>query len=302
MSGNPTNITVAGDWSRPATALIEKIADAVGGLTRPYQVVRVAKAEAKASHIRAKAEIEVKSLERRATRRFIAEEAKKQANMEQIIRDALPLLEEKAEPENVDDDWITNLFEKARIISDEEMQRLWSMILAGEANSPGTFSRGTVNLLSNLDKTDAQLFTNLCALVWTLGAPPAIPIPLVADQRAKIYNDHGVNFGVLSHLESLGLIRFDVLQGFVMENQPGSIQASYFGKTLALALPNSQTNTLRVGQVLLTRAGIQLARICTASPVEGLFDYVREYWQNLSYIPRPTQATPAEPAQEAHDS
>lgn len=292
MQENPTNITLAGDWSKPASTLIEKIADAVGGAARPYQIVRVARAEAKASRVRAKAEIEVKSLERRAARRFIAEEAKKQANMEQIIRESLPLLEEKAKPESVDNDWITNFFEKGRIISNDEMQRLWSKLLAGEANSPGTFSRGTVNLLSNLDKTDAQLFTRLCALIWMLGAPPTMPVPLVANQNAKIYQDNGINFGVLSHLESLGLIRFDALNNFVLQNQPASIQASYFGNTVALALPNAQTNHYRLGAVIFTRAGVELAHICPASPVEGLFDYVREYWQNLSYVPRPAPAEP----------
>jgi hypothetical protein len=37
------------DLSKPATVLIEKISDAVGGIAKPWQTVRVARAEAKAS-------------------------------------------------------------------------------------------------------------------------------------------------------------------------------------------------------------------------------------------------------------
>jgi hypothetical protein len=40
-----------GDLAKPATVLIEKISDAVGGVFKPFQIVRVARAEAEASLI-----------------------------------------------------------------------------------------------------------------------------------------------------------------------------------------------------------------------------------------------------------
>ncbi len=45
-----------GGLSKPATVLIEKISAAVGGIFKPYQIVRVAKAEAAAERIRAEAQ------------------------------------------------------------------------------------------------------------------------------------------------------------------------------------------------------------------------------------------------------
>ena len=60
-------------------------------------------------------------------------------------------------------------FEKSRIVSDNEMQELWSRVLAGEANDPGTYSKRTVNFLSDLDKGEAALFTKLCGFVWLMG-------------------------------------------------------------------------------------------------------------------------------------
>src|SRR5712692_1338799 len=157
-----------GDLTKPATVLIEKISDAVGGVFKPFQIVRVAKAEAEAELIHARAQIQVSDLQRRAMQRFLVEEAKRQSNIESITQKALPLLDEKASPQNVEDDWITNFFEKSRIISDEQMQRLWSGVLAGEANSPGTFSKRTVNLLADLDKGDAELFMRLCSFDWVI--------------------------------------------------------------------------------------------------------------------------------------
>ena len=66
-----------GELSKPATVLIEKISDATGGIFRPFQIRRVAQAEADAEIIKASAKIEVSDLERRAMHRFLYEEAKK---------------------------------------------------------------------------------------------------------------------------------------------------------------------------------------------------------------------------------
>jgi hypothetical protein len=70
-----------GDLTKPATVLIEKISEAVGGVFRPYQIVRIAKAEAEAGRIQAEAQIQVTDLHRRAMHRFLEEEAKKQSKM-----------------------------------------------------------------------------------------------------------------------------------------------------------------------------------------------------------------------------
>lgn len=60
MNENP--LAKLGDLSKPATTLIEKISEAVGGVFKPYQIVRVAKAEAEADRIRAESQIQVTDL------------------------------------------------------------------------------------------------------------------------------------------------------------------------------------------------------------------------------------------------
>ena len=65
----------------------------------------------------------------------------------------------------------------------------------------------TVNFLSDLDKSEAELFTKLCGSGWMIGSV----VPLVFDVHAAIYNNYGINFNTLSHLDSIGLIQFDGL-------------------------------------------------------------------------------------------
>ena len=161
--------------------------------------------------IRAKSEIQITELHQRAFHRFIDEEAAKQTNMENILLKAIPHVdEEKSDPENIETDWLTNFFDKCRIVSDEDMQQLWARAIAGEANNPGSFSRRTVNLLSDLDKRDAELFRNLCSFVWIIGSLR----PLLFDTQHDIYNRRGIDFNSLRQLESLGLVNFDDLSGF----------------------------------------------------------------------------------------
>lgn len=106
MTDNP--LTKLGDLTKPATVLIEKISDAVGGVFKPYQIVRVAKADAEANRIQAESRIQVTDLHRRAMHRFLEEEATKQSNIEAITQNALPLLEDKSAPQNVADDWTSS--------------------------------------------------------------------------------------------------------------------------------------------------------------------------------------------------
>jgi len=273
-----------GELSKPATVLIEKISDAVGGVFKPYQIKRIAKADAEASLIDAESQIQVTDLHRRAMHRFVEEETQKQDNIETITSDSLPLLEDNSSPENVDDDWITNFFDKCRIVSAGEMQQLWSKVLAGEANKPGAFSRRTVNLISDLEKSDADLFTNLCRFGWTIGNVTPLIFPLIFDPQNDICHKYGINFGSLSHLETLGLIQFSTRTGFQWTGCPKRIAISYYGTAVQLTLPKDDDSGLGIGHVMLTNAGEQLAPICGSQPIPEYFEYVRKLWVDQKLI------------------
>jgi len=200
--------------TKAADTLIKKIDKAVGGIFRPHQIMRVAKAEAAATIIKAKAEaetaliktqsdIDTEEIKRRALHRFVEEEARHQVNMEAIAEKAVHLLTEGADADAVEDDWVTNFFDKSRIVSDEQMRQIWSRVLAGEVNAPGTFSRRTVNLLGDLDKSDCQAFSTLCRFCWTFEEH----VPLIFDINDQIYLRHGITFKGLVHLDNIQLIR-----------------------------------------------------------------------------------------------
>ena len=274
------NMGNIGNLTKPADTLVKKISNAVGEFFEPRQIIRIAEAKAEAAKIEAQSEIEITDLQRRAARRWIGEEAQRQRNMESITAKALPQLNETATPSSVEDDWIINFFEKSRIVSDNEIQELWSRVLAGEANDPGTYSKRTVNFLSDLDKGEAALFTKLCGFVWAIGGP----VPVVLDLQAEIYKKHGITFSTLQHLDSIGLIKFANLTGFRRKGLPKNFIVRYFGRPLVLEMSKDADNDLSTGKTLLTRTGEELAPICGSKPVEGFLEYVKDQWKQ--YLPK----------------
>lgn len=274
---NSISVVNLGALSKPADTLIKKVSNALGGAFAPYQIKRVAKAEAEAAIIKAESEIAITDLQRRAMHRFFDEEAKRQHNIETITEKAIPRLVDNSSPEAVEDDWVTNFFDKSRIVSDSKMQDLWARVLAGEANSPGSYSKRTVNLMGDLDKSDAELFMKLCSFGWIIGNFT----PLIFDTQAKIYNDNGINFGSVIHLESLGLIQFESLSGYNRQKLPKNFTVLYCSKPLHLTMPKDVDNELLIGQVLLTRAGQELAAICESPGIAEFREYVEGQWKDF---------------------
>lgn len=274
---NGNSLINFGDLSKPATVLIKKIAEATGGIFKPWQIRRVAQAEADAKKILASAQIDISDIEDRALQRLVSEEAKNQINIEKITALSLPQLNENVNPDSIDNDWITNFFDKCRIISDDEMQKIWSKVLAGEANMPGTFSKRTVNFMSSLDKNEARIFLKLCSFNYIIGGYQ----PLVYDTTAKIYTDNGLKFIDLTHLDAIGLVSFDGLGGYELRGPslPKILPVSYGPMKYKLILPTKEGYVFKLGKTLLTQTGLELAKICEPEIVPGFNEYIIETWK-----------------------
>ena len=267
--------------TKPATVLIKKISNAVGTLWEPSQIRRVAQAKADAALTLAKNEIEIDEVKRRAAQRFVEEETRDQLNMESIGGKAIPNLNPDAPTEDVDDDWIVNFFDKCRIVSDNDMQDLWSRVLAGEANSPGSFSRKTVNLMADLDKASAQLFVSLCRFGWRIGD---VFCPLIFDFAEEIYRKSGISLFSVGQLNSIGLVQIGSL-GFQATEQPKEVVVTYHDRSVRLTFPKEAGNSLKVGEVLFTPSGKQLAQIVESPPFDGFFEFVYDRWASESLVP-----------------
>lgn len=196
-------------------------------------------------------------------------------NLVNIANKVQLMLDEEAEPSLVSDDFISVWRDKARHAFDEDMQNSWARILAEEVNCPRSFSRKTVNIMADLDKTDAELFVNLSRFAWDICGDA---VPLVYDLSDGLYGGLGIHFVGCSRLESLGLIQFNGAAGFQQHIKANTF-ISYHGQSIALD-PRGAPGILNVGFVLFTQWGSELFRICDVDPVDEFYCYVRDKLDN----------------------
>ena len=112
----------------------------------------------------------------------------------------------ESEPsEEINDDWLNAFEVEARQKSSEEMQVLFSKILAGEIRKPGSYSTRTVRILSGLDPNIASHFRRLCSISISSLSDVRVP-SLGGDPGANALQEYGLNFNTLNLLNEHGLI------------------------------------------------------------------------------------------------
>ena len=209
-----------------------------------------------------------------------------------IIDKALEHLDEGADIRDIDVDWRANYFDKCRLVHDDDMQTLWAKILAGEANNPGTYSKHCVNFVADMEKRDAQLFTELCRYVCeikytTEGIEKIEFVPVIFDNYLLPlrpgYQSHKFAYFIhipdLDHLDNIGMIRFakapdmDEVEDRIFSDKP--IEASYYGENIHLAGGYVLETGIPIGRVRLTQIGKELYPICGSTPIDGFFSHIR---------------------------
>jgi hypothetical protein len=277
MSTPPVDwLELVGKLSEPINKLIETVAQGIGGIYAPVGVVCMAKAEASASIIRAKTEGEVAELKLRVQHRLEYIEGIRQENLERITVYAAGALPDRVADEPVSKDWILRFIRESQDVCDEDMQRVWANILAGEVAKPGSFSRRTLSFLSNLEKEEAEAFTKFSRLAFTeKGWPRVLGLDMMEEQLKSL----GIHMGWVSHFESIGLI--DSMNGMCDEKSLEGHRFGYFEIECEVIKTREWDADERVlgnfaSVVDYTALGNELYKICGAEPIKGYVDVVHQ--------------------------
>lgn len=267
-----SSIINVGELAKPATVLIEKVSNAVGVLYEPRRIIKRAEAEAEAEKIKVLAGMELSAVQQRGIERLVHQEARKQENIENITAQAAKELSPNAKAEELDEDWVAHFFDRCDKVSDETMQSLWSRLLAGEATQPGTYSKRTVDFVASMDKKDAELFTKFCQFAWMIGDVT----PLIFDVDNNIYTGNGVDFNTLKHLDSIGLISFESMTGYVKKGFGKQHVIFYYGQPIIMEFDKNEDNRMQIGKALFTQAGRELVSLCGATRNQVFYEYAIE--------------------------
>ena len=204
--------------------------------------------------------------------------ADEQKNMVSTVEKAIPQLTEDAKPEDVEPDWYRHFFNRQCSVSDLQMQEIWARILAGEASQPGSFSKRTLSILSDFDKSEAEVFAKLCGFCWKIDIDSEL-VPLIVEgvNENPIYSRHDITFSALTHFQTIGLLQFGYLSPWrYRSNDFRSI--TYFGRKLELLDVGKE---LQFGYGHFSVCGRELSAICDREPVDGLWEYVTQNYKEV---------------------
>jgi len=271
------SIVDLGKISKPATELIRQISKAIGTIYEPTHIRNVAKAKVDAKKISEIGKTELELIRIRAKARIHHEEIIQQKNIESIIEKSINHLSSSASPLNVDVDWLSYFFDKAKLISDQEMQDVWSKILADEANYPGNFRKRTLNILSQFEKNDATLFATLSQFTWECEKESA---PIIWDYDLDIFKQNDISFPTLGHLEDIGLIKFNITTQYGFNNCENPFSIRYFQHSIALDTGKFLNGIFKTGIATYTKAGKELYRICAPDYNEEYFNSCLSKWKS----------------------
>ncbi|MDI7815633.1 DUF2806 domain-containing protein [Clostridioides difficile] len=257
--------------SEPIIKLIDTLRVCIGTLYEPTKIKRIADATAyeikklkeatefNSNIIIKRGDIELtiekNSLQEDAVISLVEKEVKRQINKDKIISKAIEFIGEKesVSSESVDNDWIFRFFNISQDISNEGMQILWAKILADEVDRPKSYSLRTLETLKNISKEEAELFTRLVKLTFSVQLGKLVPN----------YN---------TPLEKRGI----TLSGLMILSELNLITPEFISKNLIFSIKKDSESSLVIGNkelvcktkeitdipmIKLTSMGIELSKL-----------------------------------------
>lgn len=215
-------------------------------------------------------------LMQRAGTRLILQETIKQHNIESVVDNAYEILEKEdvCSEEPVEQGWINRFFDSVADVSDEDLQKLWGKVLAGEIKQPRSYSLRTLETLKNLSKYEAELFQKMVPYIISLSGHLFIP------SNEEMLEKYGIAYGEIIDLDECGLINSSGLVSInpVISNTK-SIGLRTCSKIVLLHGLESTKVRISIGEFGLTQAGRELFHILDVVPND---EYLRDFAEDIA--------------------
>tara|TARA_R110002072_G_scaffold260722_15_gene419356 strand:+ start:5204 stop:6418 length:1215 start_codon:yes stop_codon:yes gene_type:complete len=212
---------------------------------------------------------------KRIETRIRMREERWQLNIENIVSKSIEFARKKEASNNpVDPDWIVEFFNIAQDCSDEKMQYLWAKILAGEIESPESFSKRTLNTLRSISKEEAELFSLLSNCLWTLDGKNVSSTKILI-KESDIHNEYtdfywGFDRRDLYLLEDIGLIEETI---YSLDSRLG-YNLIFFN--IKHSIKHSKERT-EFDVIRLTKVGEEIYSIVQKSINKEYYKHVKDY-------------------------
>lgn len=274
--------------SQPITKLIETVSGGIGKLYEPVHIKKIAKAKAEEIKLISDAMEECSVIPtqyndgnlllnntdwnefvKRTQGRLAFQELQKQNNIECVISQAYNILEnaEFCSREPVEQGWITRFFDSVADVSDEDLQKLWGKVLAGEIKQPKLYSLRTLETLKNLSKYEAELFQKIVPYIVNTSGNLFLP------SDTEILQKYNILYGEIMRLDECGLIN----SGGLISLNPTISDTKHIAlhnnsKIAFIQGLNTNEEKISIGEYGLTRAGKELFSIMDETSNDEYFN------------------------------
>ncbi len=187
---------------------------------------------------------------------------KELANCKSIYNEAINMFRVGTNKENteinIETDWLNTFFDKAKLISNKDMQVIWSKILSEKMDNPDKVNLSLILTLSIISTKQANFFCNMSRFCYKDYNNEIIhPLIFISTNR-KAYKSSGITDGDLRELHRLGLIEYCYDREFAFENifmfVAGNKQVTVYGD-------KENENKIKAGNVVFTDDGMTLYSI-----------------------------------------
>lgn len=166
-----------------------------------------------------------------------------------------------------DFDWFVRFYEAVGNVSDNEMQKIWAKLMAGEIAEPSSYSLKTIDILRNMSKKDAELFVNICSHSFMYGADR-----LFLPNNDEYLKEFGIYYTDIMKLSEQGLIFNDgsISLNITINKKPKIL---FINNELVMTISATNDNEIRasIQEYPFTQAGFELASLVTKCSTDDCF-------------------------------
>ena len=270
---------------KPLEKLIETVSSAIGTLYKPTQIRKEAKAKAEALIMQKEAEAKGMiiiadandEIIERTKKRIALQEINRQMNIEDVADRSIKYLSKNVSDTPIDFDWKNRFFNKVQDINNDELKEIWAKILGNEVSNPGNVSIRALELLSNLDKKEAELFEKLASM-------SVFNHSVLKVNNENSYDQFGITFSDMLVLEAAGLIHSNASLNITYPTiPPFNIAIIQFGNKI-ISVKKEGENKIVFNQTCFTHAAGELINILKFEHNYNYLSYFIEEKSKQGYV------------------
>lgn len=198
---------------------------------------------------------------------------KEYINQNDIVQIAIDNLKKNAKPNEIDDNWLTEVMDKCKNVCDEKIKIIWGKILAEECNERDSIPKKIFNIMPYIDYEEAQLFEKVCKFSILKKTTNDI-VPFIVFYNSgfdNFWTEYNFTFDEFRKLEEIGLIVYRE-SGIYLDKKGKEI---FIIGEKEFEVESVWENKIYVGNVIYTKVGAIIARLIKENnEIDGFSDAI----------------------------